>query len=583
MLAALGGMSVVMFSWLGLAGVFTGLGCLWYRPGRLPQADPIGVSQCFWLGWSVVVVGLQLWQVWLPVNGLALLAVTLAGGVGLVRHRQQLRRALSAPFRGRRLFLSVVALLLLWVANHSLRPPQNIDSGLYHLQAIRWIGSYPIVPGLGNLHGRLAFNNSYFLYPALLEAGPWVARSSHVANSLLVAVFLAVSLWCAFQVPRATGPRQLSLLYRAFFLAPVLDKVYRYNLSSPSPDLAVLLLGAVISASLLDLGLAPPASPAERTEVRRGIVFLAAVGVTLKLSFLPLGLGMGGLALVLGQRRPGVQAERRSPARVVLPLLALVFIPWLLRGVMASGYPLYPLTMGGVAVDWQVPAEQARLDADWIKGYARAPDQDYREVLDNWRWLGPWVRRLPAHYDVAVPLVLVGVMLAAAGLGRRRPGGPGSGELGLLLIPPLAGMVFWFLTAPDPRLVGAAVWIAAGVSLVLLLRRSAGASLPGKTLVVMGALYLAVAGGPLFRHLTLVGPGPDHGLHPTPAASVVPYVTASGLVLQVPRERGLCWDSPLPCTPLPSPDLQLRAPGDLGRGFRRAPATSGHEPQPGGK
>jgi hypothetical protein len=50
-----------------------------------------------------------------------------------------------------------------WIASRSMRPPTNGDSGEYHFNTIRWINAFPIVPGLGNLHGRLAFNQS-FLY-----------------------------------------------------------------------------------------------------------------------------------------------------------------------------------------------------------------------------------------------------------------------------------------------------------------------------------------------------------------------------------------------------------------------------------
>jgi hypothetical protein len=64
---------------------------------------------------------------------------------------------------------------------------------------------------------------------------------------------------------------------------------------------------------------------------------------------------------------------------------------------------------------------------------------------------------------------------------------------------------------------------------------------------------------------------PDQGLwyaktpRPTDFES---FTTASGLVLTVPTKKfGRCWYEPLPCTPNPAPNLRLRTPGRLDRGF----------------
>ncbi|EMO63800.1 hypothetical protein LEP1GSC133_1179, partial [Leptospira borgpetersenii serovar Pomona str. 200901868] len=42
-----------------------------------------------------------------------------------------------------------------------LYPPSPFayDSGLYHIQSIKWIQEYSVVPGLANLHGRFGFNS----------------------------------------------------------------------------------------------------------------------------------------------------------------------------------------------------------------------------------------------------------------------------------------------------------------------------------------------------------------------------------------------------------------------------------------
>ena len=49
------------------------------------------------------------------------------------------------------------------------------------------------------------------------------------------------------------------------------------------------------------------------------------------------------------------------------------------------------------------------------------------------------------------------------------------------------------------------------------------------------------------------------------SAKIHPFVTRSGLVLNRPEQR--CWDAALPCTPNPAPNLRLRVPGHMEKGF----------------
>jgi hypothetical protein len=76
-----------------------------------------------------------------------------------------------------------------------MAPELPCDAGLYNLSTIRWLQSYPTVPGLGDLHPRLAYNASYFLCMAALDVEPWLHRAQHVGAYLLL---LALALWLAW-------------------------------------------------------------------------------------------------------------------------------------------------------------------------------------------------------------------------------------------------------------------------------------------------------------------------------------------------------------------------------------------------
>lgn len=61
----------------------------------------------------------------------------------------------------------VAIVLLLLFAYGTSTGIIHYDTGLYHAQSIRWVEEYGIVPGLGNLHSRLAYNSAAFCLSAL--------------------------------------------------------------------------------------------------------------------------------------------------------------------------------------------------------------------------------------------------------------------------------------------------------------------------------------------------------------------------------------------------------------------------------
>src|SRR5688572_15778226 len=75
------------------------------------------------------------------------------------------RRIPLPSFAGSAAVLPLILLsaALFAVLENATHRPLNPDTNIYHAQAIHWIESYPVVPGLGNLHGRLAFNSSWFV------------------------------------------------------------------------------------------------------------------------------------------------------------------------------------------------------------------------------------------------------------------------------------------------------------------------------------------------------------------------------------------------------------------------------------
>ncbi|MFQ5745770.1 MAG: LIC_10190 family membrane protein [Gemmatimonadota bacterium] len=583
----LAGSVSILLTWIAIGALLAGIGVpvLARFGARRPGVE--GWLDGAWMGLVIVVLVLQVWHTFLPIGAIPTLALGLAGVIGLAGHARGLGASLRRGWsdRGRRWAGVAFLIAALWAANQLTGPPTQYDTGMYHAPMVRWIRSFPLVPGLGNLHGRLAFNNANLLFAALIDGTVWRGGATHVVNGVLIFLLLAqVSAALAGLVSaRAGGPRG-RLVFDGLLLAPVLAKVIHEDARSHSPDLAVAVVLLAAASRLYALLV-------ERDGRSRGgevalVVALFALAVCFKLSAAAFA-GIGTvIALSLGSApgRDGPGRLRFAASTLVLP--ALLVGPWLARGAVLSGYPLYPIRAVAVAADWRVPGEQADAELAYIRHSARWVDN---EPGEGWDWVGPWLRTMTNPYRrvrILLPLVLAAagsllwLLRAGAGRGAARP--PTGG---LLLVPTAAGMAFWFVTAPHPRFGYFLFWVAAATVVAELVGRAPRTvPRPGRrialALLFLGSLPLL--DDPLMQFVrhgrnparTLVdrmirAPGPDRGLHPMPEAELTTFRTESGLRLWTPVSSNHCWDTPaLPCTPHPARNLELRRAGDLRHGFR---------------
>jgi hypothetical protein len=200
---------MILAAWAGLCLVLVGLGSLVRRALHSPAEDADGLILSFWLGWASLLLALQVWHLFFPVGGWALGLVVGAGVLGLAvgGSRPWLVIARGLCRNGPALIL--LALIAIWLSNLALTGPRHGDAGAYFVPTVRWLAEYRIVPGLGNLYVPLAFNQSYFLYVAMLDFGPFANRSHHLANGILLLALFARGLLAAqrLAVPsRARSP-----------------------------------------------------------------------------------------------------------------------------------------------------------------------------------------------------------------------------------------------------------------------------------------------------------------------------------------------------------------------------------------
>jgi hypothetical protein len=581
----------VLAAWAVLAPAFLGIGSIWLAFGE--HARPPAALR-FWLGIAATIAFLQIWHFFHAVDGHATAVVTAIGILGLL----VLRRTPGAWPLSRAGTL-VWAVGVLWIANRSTGPCEQFDSLLYHLHATEWIRAYPVVPGLGNLNDRLTFNNSSFLLAALLEPGPLRGHSSHLLNGLLVSAFWSLIVSSADKAVR--GVRLTAAdAFPFVLLYPLTNETTYFTISSLGSDVPSYLLMFLTVWCLLK---------STNEDEGRGwglaAMVFAVCSVCVKLTSLP--FAMLTYALVgyrWLQRQPPVRLRHWAAAALIG---AVWLAPWMARGIVQSGYPLFPVPVLRMPVDWAVPVEVARAERRNAETMSKTSDArtefGYRPVDEDWLkgWLQRQVRSAKAGF--VVPLVLFGSMLVVVAVQRsiRRPHAE---VLALCLL--AIGM--WFAAAPHMRYGAGILWTTAALVTAVALSsaplRWQSVAVVAWPLFAAGTLVL-----PLYMRGGLVAradepmrgiliPRPAGTLFHLPARKVElqTFRTTSGLEVQVPvqgvpggwrivvlsddlvmgypQRNSITWPGPLLRTSFPNPGLRLRDPASLASGFMTERGTA---------
>ncbi|MCX7609671.1 MAG: hypothetical protein N2049_10705 [Anaerolineales bacterium] len=435
----------------------------------------------------------------------------------------------------------------------TIGPPTNWDSGLYHAQAIRWMESYPTVPGLGNLLDELAFNSSWLTLNALFSFPYLFGQSLHGLTGWL---FLVMSLFFLSKLPPLLeGKFSLSALAALLFLF-LARRLLLWELSSPGTDApATLMIWGLALISLESF---------EQTTVKKYAflltVLLAIFTITIKLSALPALLWI----LFIGFQIP--RQDRKTTWTAATLAVFLFLLPWLARNVILSGYLVYPFpALDLFSFDWKVPPSAARDAAEWIRAWARLPGIDKELTLSYslFEWLPLWYN----HQQTFDLTILLASLTAFVLLLLSQPFAPKQVTPLQLTIGALVGVGFWFWQAPDFRFgygfIGALLACSlAGLGAVM--SRSISPRLMSK-LALLALLVFIVYQMPKLTNADEILS--SYPIRPADyPESDLELVQLNNFALYVP-ENYQCWYAPLPCSPYYPETLFLRS-DSLSDGFK---------------
>lgn len=472
--------------------------------------------------------------------------------------------------------LVLVLFLIFFIS--ALALPYNYDTGLYHLQAIQWAENEPVVFGLGNLHGRLAFNSHFFLLAAFFNFLP---QNFYILNAVLLFAF---AVYC------------LQKFDKILYFSALLFVFYFYYkwISSPTPDiLATLLVFFILLETSEKLKSDPePVFDSEWFVILSAACFL----LTLKLSNVP-------ILLIFVVFIPSVWKHRlKSVLQAKKQILffgffnTFLFSLWLGRNLILSGYLIYPFpALDWFGFDWKIPISKVIEEKFLVEIWAKIPP-DVTNVsrdlpLSFADWFPVWLEARPN--SLLEKMLFFGVILLFPfGMYRCRIGfslfKSQAKAYATVWAVSLGGLLFWFLTAPDFRFAHGflAMGFVSSVLLVLPLLEQIFEKYHVYFQKIAFAFFLFYLIILLFNFAnmpfseisvlkkiknTVPANYEKHFLYPEPYPIVAcdTVYTADGFRVFVPKDDPRCWASPLPCTPLQGFDSQMVRRGEsLRTGFR---------------
>ncbi len=203
-----------------------------------------------WIGWAILLGALQVTHLFAPINRPTAAGLLIAcGGAAVIviwlRWRARRPQTVNRIQANNLLLfgaLGVASLLAFFpVFNACTKAMILYDLGLYYLKAVRWIATYPIVPGLANVQGHLGFNQPGFLITTLFDALLPERWGIFLIGGILPWLGLASSLFALFclglhAAGKLGSPRPITVAYACSLPVWVYAFLYE-NLSSGSPNL----------------------------------------------------------------------------------------------------------------------------------------------------------------------------------------------------------------------------------------------------------------------------------------------------------------------------------------------------------
>jgi hypothetical protein len=514
---------------------------------RVEQRKVIRPDECFFMGLLAISVIAGLLSLVIAVGNQVLLGLAVVGVIlFLVKFRQ-----ITIVFKRQVNYISelsltgkvIIILPTVFMLTAAASAVTLYDAGLYHTQSIQWIRNYPVVPGLGNLHGRFAFNSLFFVISALFTFQIKDILIFPLNGLCLLVVLLRLFTMIIKETGR--GAEWKVLLYGIMALAGLF--IMLPDINSASPDIICGLLIIYTIALMIDRG-------EQENEPRNGWILLINLLIFSCISF-KLSASLLVLFIIITLRKD-------FPRRLIISslVLILIFSAFFIRNYYLSGYLVYPFPgIDLFSPDWKIPAENVLIEKLSVESWARIPGMPYDEVqgMNIGGWIKPWFRSLNLNSIFLIIPNLFSLFVLVL-MFIRKDYFIASIQLIILL-----NLIFWFSLAPDPRfaygclIAGAAVTLTYPFRYFELTRKFINFKYYGFFLIILFVLVLFQRRAFPVEMIS----DPDAIIIPDKYESVETQIQTAGFSYRVPVTGDQCFNSDLPCVPWPLDNVILRGEG----------------------
>lgn len=508
----------------------------------------ISLDEYFFMGFLTISAVSGILSIFMPVGDKFLLVLTIITVVLLIFNLKQIKAIIIGFLVKTKAIDSKILLLILFVFILLLvAVVQKItlgDTELYHTQFIKWVRSYAVVPGLGNIHGRFAFNSMFFVV-----SGPFTFELNDTLIYPLNGICLFVLLAKLIVLYHKESDWK-SILYGLLTLLSIILLVR--DLNSPSPDFILPTLTIYIFVFFI--------SRYDKTEFSIQNMVLINLMV---FSCIVFKLSSLFLILIL---LPLWKNNFLKGFLITSVLGLLVLIPFLVRNYYLSGYLIYPFPSIDIFnVDWKIPKEQVIVMKSWIDSWARIPKLPPTEVLSLKfsEWIVPWFKNLN---DFVRIILLVNISLVFQLIYAVVKRDLRFVTITLVL---LVNLFFWFVTAPDPRFIYGFLIMGFSLGLAYLIK-----------IVSFPSFFKSVN----FRFYTfsflILFISLSYIKYPKAVLKNPSYLIVSAAFEKAELEKhetnftyyvsisdSRCFNSAIPCTPFPIDNVVLRGK-DISEGFK---------------
>lgn len=217
--------------------------------------------------------------------------------------------------------------------------PFIVDNETYYIQTIKWLNEYGFVPGLANLHLFLGQTSGWHITQSVYSFS-FLYDSFNDLNGYL---FLLFNYW-AFQKLHSyfTNANRVDLV---FGLLPLTYVFLFQFISAPSPDLPVYLISFIVLSMYLEI------HKDNVLEKFNLITIFVLFAIYIKIT----ALVLLAFPLLLFIKHIAVVRSQLIPFRFLGGLVLFLFV---IKNIMLTGYPFYPLTVfPNSNADYLVPME----------------------------------------------------------------------------------------------------------------------------------------------------------------------------------------------------------------------------------